>query len=111
MKHAILITILLPFAHSKTAGELCRGTAELSKDGNWYCSEVRAITYRNISQAGAYNRTTYVDPRTGLCGHERLEYPGVGPLTPLFGEVLIIKWRLATILTRSFRYQCTSVGL
>lgn len=111
MKHTILITVLLPFAYSKTAGELCRGTAELSKDGNWYCSEVRAITYRNISQAGAYNRTTYVDPRTGLCGHERLDYSGIGPLTPLFGEVLVPFWYLAAMLTRSHRYRCTYVDL
>ena len=90
MKHTFLIaTLSLPFVYGKTAGELCRGTAELSKDGNWYCSEVRAITYRNISQPGAYNRTTYVDPRTGLCGHERLNYPGTGPLTPLFGDVVL----------------------
>ena len=89
MKYSILVVgSALPFASTKTSGELCRGTSELSKDGNWYCSEVRAITYRNISQAGAYNRTTYVDPRTGLCSHERLDYPTTGPLAPLFGEVL-----------------------
>jgi len=89
MKYTILATsLLLPFSLGRTAGELCRGTAQLSQDGNWYCSEVQAITYRNISQAGTYNRTTYVDPRTGLCGHERLYYPATGPLTPLFGDVL-----------------------
>ncbi|KAI4684604.1 uncharacterized protein J4E88_004044 [Alternaria novae-zelandiae] len=66
MKHTILsAVILLPLAYSRTAKELCRGTAELSSDGNWYCSEVWAITYRNISQPGAYNRTTTVDPKTG----------------------------------------------
>ncbi|KAH8732758.1 putative TOS1-like glycosyl hydrolase-domain-containing protein [Phaeosphaeriaceae sp. PMI808] len=75
MIHFLLITsCLLPLTFSKTSGELCRGT-------------VWAITYRNISQAGAYNRTTNVDPKTGLCGHERVLYEGNGPLTPLFGEV------------------------
>ncbi|KAI4631861.1 uncharacterized protein J4E87_002568 [Alternaria ethzedia] len=88
MKHTILsAVILLPLAYSRTAKELCRGTAELSSDGNWYCSEVWAITYRNISQPGAYNRTTTVDPKTGICGHERVDYPSAGPLTPLFGQV------------------------
>lgn len=83
----LIASFFTRFTQSKTSSELCSGTAELSNDGNWYCSEVRAITYRNISQAGAYNQTTYVDPQTGLCGHERLAYPGTGPLTPLFGEV------------------------
>ena len=92
MRHAVLfVSFFLPFACGKTASELCHDTAELSKDGNWYCSEVWAITYRNISQAGTYNRTTSIDPRTGLCGHERLNYPGTGPLTPLFGEVQFSK--------------------
>lgn len=70
-----------------TSGQLCRGTAMRAEDGNWYCSEVQAITYRNISQAGAYNRTTGVDPNTGLCAHERVSYSGTGSLTPLFGQV------------------------
>ena len=86
MMYLFLVATLLRFAYSKTSGQLCSGTAELS-NGNWYCSEVRAITYRNISQPGVYNRTTYVDPDTGLCGHERLDYPATGSLTPLFGEV------------------------
>ncbi|KAF2855473.1 hypothetical protein T440DRAFT_474885 [Plenodomus tracheiphilus IPT5] len=88
MKHAILIaTSVLPVVYGKSSGQLCAGTAELSKDGNWYCSEVSAITYRNISQPGAYNRTISIDPRTGLCSHARQDYPNTGPQTPLFGEV------------------------
>ncbi|KAH9879145.1 hypothetical protein J1614_002582 [Plenodomus biglobosus] len=91
MRYDILIaTTLLPFAYSKTSGQLCSGTAELSNDGNWYCSEVSAITYRNISQPGAYNRTTSIDPRTGLCSHARQDYPSTGPQTPLFGEVFFM---------------------
>lgn len=90
MKRGILMTwCFLPLANCKTSGELCSGTAERAKDGNWYCSEVWAITYRNISQPGAYNRTTSIDPQTGLCSHERQSYPATGPLTPLFGEVLL----------------------
>ncbi|KAH7087127.1 putative TOS1-like glycosyl hydrolase-domain-containing protein [Paraphoma chrysanthemicola] len=88
MKHPLLFaTLALPIAYSKTSGELCRGTGARAADGNWYCTEVWAITYRNISQTGAYNRTTSVDPSTGICGHERVDYPATGPLTPLFGEV------------------------
>lgn len=110
MKHTILITtLLLPYVYSKTSGELCSGTAERAKDGNWYCSEVWAITYRNISQAGAYNRTTLVDPSTGLCGHVRQDYPGTGPLTPLFGEVCFNNGSVTAILNGTFRSQCIYV--
>ncbi|CBX95498.1 hypothetical protein LEMA_P026500.1 [Plenodomus lingam JN3] len=88
MRHSILISaIFLPFTYSKTSSQLCSGTAVLSEDGNWYCSEVEAITYHNISQPGAYNRTTSIDPRTGLCSHARQDYSSTGPHTPLFGEV------------------------
>ncbi|KAH7123639.1 putative TOS1-like glycosyl hydrolase-domain-containing protein [Dendryphion nanum] len=52
-----------------------------------YCAEVQAITYHNISQSGVYNRTTGVDPMTGLCAHETVEYSAAGPLSPLFGEL------------------------
>jgi hypothetical protein len=88
MKHILLVaSFTLPFVDSKTSGELCRGTGQRALDGNWYCSEVWAITYRNISQTGVYNRTTFVNPSTGICGHERVNYGGTDPLTPLFGEV------------------------
>jgi hypothetical protein len=107
--HLFLATTLLPFAYAKTSGQLCSGTAEFS-NGNWYCSEIRAITYRNISQPGAYNQTTFVNPDTGLCGHERLNYPATGPLTPLFGEVTLSP---AGVQMRSLtwcRCPCTCVG-
>jgi hypothetical protein len=88
MKSTVLFaSFTFPFVYSRTSGELCRGTGEQAPDGNWYCSEVRAITYRNISQSGVYNRTTSIDPSTGICGHETVKYGATGPLTPLFGEV------------------------
>jgi hypothetical protein len=80
---------LLPsLAFGKTSGQLCRGDSAKAEDGNWYCSEVQTITYRNISQSGAYNRTIRVDPDTGRCTHETISYSGNGVLTPLLGEVL-----------------------
>jgi hypothetical protein len=87
MKHTFIASFTLPIAYGKMAGELCRGTGTKAADGNWYCSEVQTITYRNISQTGAYNQTTSVDPTTGICGHKTIGYDGTGPLTPLFGEV------------------------
>lgn len=76
-----------PPVFAKTAGQLCQGTAAEANDGNWYCSQVTAITYRNISQAGFYNRTIGIDPNSGLCAHETVSYSGTGSLTPLFGQV------------------------
>jgi hypothetical protein len=89
MKHTLLIaSFTLPIVYSKTSSQLCEGTGEKASDGNWYCSEVLAITYRNISQTGVYNRTTSVNPSTGICGHETVRYGGTDELTPLFGEVV-----------------------
>jgi hypothetical protein len=82
-----ILTLLPSLVLSKTAAQLCRGTSTLADDGNWYCSEVRAITYKNISQPGEYNRTTRVNPKTGLCEHEPVAYSGVSLTTPLIGEV------------------------
>ncbi|KAF2800053.1 hypothetical protein K505DRAFT_293566 [Melanomma pulvis-pyrius CBS 109.77] len=84
---AAVTALLSPLAVGKTAGQLCRGTSQKADDGNWYCSEVQTITYRNISQSGAYNRTISVDPDTGRCAHETITYPGTGTLTPLLGEL------------------------
>jgi hypothetical protein len=87
--HTVVVALLLPLlAFGKTSGQLCRGTSAKADDGNWYCSEIQTITYRNISQAGAYNRTIRVDPDTGRCTHETISYSGTSLLTPLLGEVL-----------------------
>jgi hypothetical protein len=82
------LTLLPHFVLDKTAAQLCCGTSTLADDGNWYCSQVTAITYKNISQPGEYKRTTRVNPKTGLCEHEPVAYSGVGPMTPLIGEVV-----------------------
>lgn len=84
----IIFVVFAPLALSRTAAQLCRGTAARADDGNWYCSQVTAITYKNISQPGEYNKTTRVNPSTGLCDHEPVAYSGAGPATPLIGEVL-----------------------
>ncbi|KAF2707668.1 hypothetical protein K504DRAFT_40775 [Pleomassaria siparia CBS 279.74] len=85
---AAVAVFSIPLALGETSGRLCRGTSAYSDDGNWYCSEVQTITYHNISQWGYYNRTTRVDPDTGICTHETISYSGRGSLTPFFGEVL-----------------------
>jgi len=86
------LVALLPYLSlGKTSAQLCSGTSTLSDDGNWYCSQVTAITYKNISQPGEYNRTTRVNPKTGLCEHEPVAYSGVSQLTPLIGEVAALE--------------------
>jgi hypothetical protein len=87
MIYLIIILLFTAPTSGKTAAELCRGTSRMAQDGNWYCSAVTAITYRNIGQPGAYNRTTVVDPNTGLCGHQTVQYSPTDPLAPLLGEV------------------------
>ena len=88
MRHFVYLATIIHLAYGMTTSQLCADTAERASDGNWYCTEVLAVTYNNISQSGAYNRTTYVDPSTGICGHETVQYPATGPLTPFFGEVM-----------------------
>lgn len=85
----VTTTWLLPLVYGRTSGDLCVGTAHES-DGNWYCAEVQKIVYRDISQAGTYNRTTGMNVEQGICYHEPVDYPATGPLTPLFGEVWIL---------------------
>jgi hypothetical protein len=83
----ILTFPLLPvIVCGKSSSQLCQDT-DTEENGNWYCSDVLTITYKNISQAGSYNRTTGVDPDTGLCAHQTISYSGRGSLTPLLGEV------------------------
>ncbi|CAI6271715.1 unnamed protein product [Periconia digitata] len=83
---SFLLTIPL-HVFGKSAAKLCHGSATLADDGNWYCSQVNAITYKNINQAGRYNRTTGIDPDSGVCHHEPIAYSGIGATTPLIGEL------------------------
>jgi len=54
-------------------------------EGNWYCSEVKAITYQNFPGNGSYNKVTSMDEKTGECETEKFEY--TGSLAPLNEEV------------------------
>ena len=109
MKNILVACVLPSLTFAKSAGELCRGHSQFS-EGNWYCSEVQAITYKNISQPGRYNRTTRVNPDTGLCDHEPVSYSGTGSLTPLFGEVTWVSLFLWVRLTMTHSSQCISAG-
>lgn len=58
-------------------------------NGNWYCSEVKAITYDGFPGRGKYNRVTNMDAETGQCASQPQEYNG--SLSPLNEEVSIHK--------------------
>lgn len=66
------------------AQECAVGTAQFVK-GNWYCSAVDSISYRNFPGTGHYNRVVHMDTLTGVCKMEKLVYSG--SLSPLNEEV------------------------
>ncbi|KAL9020558.1 MAG: hypothetical protein Q9185_002144 [Variospora sp. 1 TL-2023] len=53
--------------------ECALGTAK-EIAGNWYCSEVKAITYSNFPGTGSYNKVVDMDPKTGECTTEKHTY-------------------------------------
>ena len=67
-----------------TALACAAGTAE-EIAGNWYCSDVRAITYTNFPGHGSYNKITNMDASSGTCSSVRYNYSG--SLAPLNEEV------------------------
>lgn len=52
--------------------------------GNWYCSQVEAISYSNFGTAGQYQRVTFMGP-TGQCDFAPQSYQG--GMAPMDGEV------------------------
>ena len=60
------------------------GTANEIK-GNWYCSEVTAVTYANFPGVGSYEQVTDMDADSGECSSVRYDYSG--SLAPLDEEV------------------------
>ena len=56
--------------------------------GNWYCSQVDAITYNGVGAAGSYNRVTSMDS-SGSCSSTPFSYSG--NVAPLDEEVSIVR--------------------
>jgi hypothetical protein len=54
---AVASTLLLRIANAQACAA---GTAQ-EINGNWYCSEVDAISYANFPGTGYYNKVTYMD--------------------------------------------------
>ncbi|KAF1818948.1 uncharacterized protein K489DRAFT_293708, partial [Dissoconium aciculare CBS 342.82] len=52
---------------------------------NWYCSEVKAISYTGVGSAASYKKITSMNPSNGVCSSTPFAYSG--PLSPLNEEV------------------------
>lgn len=89
----IAIIILFPL----TNAQACAAGSAQETNGNWYCSEVNAITYGNFPGHGYYNKVTNMDASNGQCASEQFGYSGslsplneeVGALCRHIGEVLV----------------------
>ncbi|KAK0516020.1 hypothetical protein JMJ35_002054 [Cladonia borealis] len=83
------IALITPFlillgAIESNAQASAAGTAQ-EINGNWYCSEVNAISYTDFPGNGSYNKVTNMDAATGQCSFEQYGYSG--SLSPLNEEL------------------------
>lgn len=76
--------IVLHASNGVFAQECAAGSASQYK-GNWYCSQVKAITYSGFPGKGRYNKVTNMDAMTGQCEFERYDYSG--SLSPMNEEL------------------------
>lgn len=66
-----------------TSAQYCPSPLEV--DGNYYCSQVDAITYTSVGGDGSYDKVTNMDSNSGTCSSEPYGYSG--SLSPLNEEV------------------------
>ncbi|KAM0804083.1 putative TOS1-like glycosyl hydrolase-domain-containing protein [Usnea florida] len=65
--------------------QACAAGAASESQGNWYCSEVTAVTYVNFPGVGSYEKVTDMEAESGECSSVRYEYSG--SLSPLNEEL------------------------
>ncbi len=82
---ATIAVLVFPILPSLTNAQSCAAGSAQEINGNWYCSEVRAITYNNFPGHGYYNKVTDMDASNGQCTSEQYGYSG--SLSPLNEEV------------------------
>ncbi|KXS98837.1 hypothetical protein AC578_10853 [Pseudocercospora eumusae] len=70
------------FAASVSADLCAHGSTD--DNGNWYCQEVKAITYSGVGGSGSYNKVTSMSS-SGSCGSTPYGYSG--SMAPLDEEV------------------------
>lgn len=81
----VAVAVAARMTNSKVDAQACAaGTAKEIK-GNWYCSQVKAITYSDFPGTGSYNKVTKMDANSGECESENYSYSG--SLAPLNEEV------------------------
>ena len=80
-----LFLLAIVYRSPLTEAQACAAGSAKQIKGNWYCSQVDAINYRNFPGHGTYNKITRMDPKTGTCDHEVFQYSG--SLSPLNEEV------------------------
>ncbi|KAL8947490.1 MAG: hypothetical protein Q9222_006238 [Ikaeria aurantiellina] len=83
MRAIIFVSIL--HGAAMVAAQACAAGTAKELGGNWYCSEVKAITYSNFPGTGSYNKIANMDPATGKCTTEKHTYSG--SLAPLSEEL------------------------
>ena len=78
-------TILFLTTLQGASAQACAAGVASEIKGNWYCSEVTAVTYANFPGVGSYERITDMDADSGECSSVRYDYSG--SLSPLNEEV------------------------
>lgn len=80
------LTVVIPslLLFDGVTAQCAAGTAQ-EINGNWYCSEVTAVTYASFPGFGSYEKITDMNVNTGDCSSVRYNYSG--SLSPLNEEV------------------------
>lgn len=83
----IIVKGIIPFLATLDAitAQACAADTAEEINGNWYCSEVTAVTYTNFPGFGSYEKITGMNVDTGDCSSVRYNYSG--SLSPLNEEV------------------------
>ena len=82
---ALITPFLILLGPTGSNAQACTAGTAQQINGNWYCSQVNAITYTDFPGNGSYNKVTNMDAATGQCSFEQYGYSG--SLSPLNEEV------------------------
>ncbi len=82
---ALITPFLILLGVTGSNAQVCAAGTAQEINGNWYCSEVAAISYTNFPGNGSYNKVTNMDATTEQCSVEQYDYSG--SLSPLNEEV------------------------
>ncbi|KAF6240147.1 hypothetical protein HO173_001757 [Letharia columbiana] len=102
------LTVVIPslLLFDGVTAQCAAGTAQ-EINGNWYCSEVNAVTYASFPGFGSYEKITDMNANTGDCSSVRYNYSG--SLSPL-NEELSLHIRGPTWLKQVAVYMPTTIA-